>query len=77
MPVFDLVIVLEFFKADKVKGIHMKSIPAIDTWSMQLQALLPDKPVLTSWPFFIPSLNTQSQVVLCCYMTAYNKYYTV
>ena len=56
-----LVLLLYFFNKDKVMGAHIKSIPAIDTWRkflIQLQALLPDKPV----NFFIPSSDTQSEV---------------
>ena len=62
-------LVVDFFNEDKVMGTHIKSIPAIDTWRIQLQALLPDKPVLTSRPFFIPSSDTQSHVVLCVCMS--------
>ena len=40
-----VVVVVYVFNEDKVMGIHIWSIPAIDTWCIQLHALLPDKPV--------------------------------
>src|SRR5271155_2103831 len=45
-----VVIVVFFFNEDKVMGTRIKSIPAIDTWCIQFQALLLNKP-LESQPF--------------------------
>ena len=40
-----VVVVVYFFNEDKVMDAYIRSIPAIDTWCIQLQALLPNKPV--------------------------------